>query len=259
VVEPFRAEDLDFVANYASGLATPAEPGEPMSDAQNAYEALARSNFGMTFHGGATPSSGSPFAYDAYGVIPRVPTKNVFEPLLTLTLNVPEDWPLADFRQRVLEIAGCLRLSWGNAGLVFAGIPEAAHELYWATVYGHARRYPGYDIWAYVPYMEEVHERLRSVSWLTFLGPELAARLATDVATKRVTLEQMPWGVVLQAGDAPQAGDLNRLDLPAPYVEADGLVRAARLRSGIRFMNPFDDKATEKWLNRFEQLLPNGR
>ena len=60
--------------------------------------------------------------------------------------------------------------------------------------------------------------------------------------------------IVLQAGDAPEPGDVNRLDVPMSYRRADQMVRPVRARAG-NFSMPWDERTTEEWLTRFELIV----
>jgi hypothetical protein len=104
------------------------------------------------------------------------------------------------------------------------------------------------------------HDEIRTVSWLTFLGPAFVERLAQKTGAKlerRGQVEVFPLGdaVVLRAGARPDPGDQNRLRLPPAYVQADEMVRPLRARSGVDFMPPWSPADTEKWLQRFEKRI----
>ena len=73
-----------------------------------------------------------------------------------------------------------------------------------------------------------------------------ASRLSTQAASGD--------GVVIQAGGAPERGDVNRRQVPPAYREVDALVRPLRAASGVDlpFFAPWDEGSIERWLRRFE-------
>ncbi len=172
-----------------------------------------------------------------------------------IRLTVPTSWPFEDFRQRVVDIASKLRLRWASAGYTYSGIEDFFPEEYWKAVSGHCYRYPGSDVGAYSPFMLQLYDKIRSVNWLTFLGAALTTEVTIPPAHGLVQISKSEHGTLLTAGGEPQRGDLNRLIVPPAYVDADAIVRAVRLASGIEFMDPFDETSTARWLRRFELRL----
>jgi len=108
--------------------------------------------------------------------------------------------------------------------------------------------------------MTEWHLMIRSVNWLTFLGPafvsELAKRKALLASNDLVTVSKAgDNNLVLQAGPMPQEGDINRLQVPAAYRRADEMVRPMRARQDIDFYEPWTEATTKAWLRRFERRI----
>lgn len=252
--EPFRPEDLDYVTLYPEHLEVPKSypVGTQEHVNEQLVERLKHTDFGMFCHGGQSKSHASPFAYRFYSEICWLADSDVFPTCPVLRLSVPMDWPLDDFYARATTIAGKLRLRWGNAGLSYSGNAidfwNDVHE----GIYQHARRYPGYDPAFYVGFMEEWFRELRTVSWLTWLGPEFRAMVGPLESDSQVRVQDLGDSLLLQAGSAPLAGDANRRDIPKAYARADQMVRAVRAKQDKNFLHPWSERLTERWLRRFE-------
>jgi len=123
-------------------------------------------------------------------------------------------------------------------------------------IHAHARRHPGFDVTCELDPLWD--HRLRTVSWLTFVGPTLPGIDAQSPALRQlrgVTVIDTPTSLVLQAGDAPSAGDLNRLVVPEAYSSVDHALRAARASEGGSFPSPWRRDTVEAWLRRFERSV----
>jgi hypothetical protein len=259
-LERFRPDDLDFVTLHPSQLQTPAQYEDP---AQHEMEMLIEMNLhnelGMFCHSGKEGREGAPYSYRFYSRIRWMPPDPAYQPCATMRITVPVGWPLDDFRRRVCDIASKLRLRWGCAGYTYSGYAIDFYEEVNAGIYAHARRHVGYDTGFYVPHMAEWHLWLRSVNWLTFLGPsfvgELAKRKVLLASNDLVQVTGAGDNLVLQAGLAPQEGDINRLDVPRAYRRLDEMVRPLRASSDIDFYEPWTEQTTESWLRRFERRI----
>ncbi len=257
-VEPFRAEDLDYMAEYPETLAFEAEGG-PSDDAFLAAGLIAaarRHDFGLACHAGRHPFDASPTTFRFWAEVPGFGPAPRLRTRATLKLSVPVDAPLDDFRARTTEIASSLRLRWGAAGLGYSGNEVQWYKQSDAAIHAHARRHPGYDVGLYVAHGAEFHEWIRTVNWLTFLGPALLARLAAPPRpTRLVAVEAAGDATLLVAGACPEGGDVNRVRWPAAYLEADQIVRPVRAREGVSFYEAWTEATTGEWLRRFEKRL----
>ncbi len=176
-----------------------------------------------------------------------------------LDLTVPPAWPIDDFKGRVLAIASLLRLRWATAGLTYA--TWLAYEVVEGpkTVYAHARRHPGFDV-GYSAILPRWQDQVRTANWLTVLGPDLhgkaerywGERFATE---GYVVVSKLGDNGVIQAGEKPEGGDINRLDVPKAYVQADAMLRGIMPNSSteITFPGPWDASSIGEWLNRFRK------
>jgi hypothetical protein len=261
-IEPYRPEDLEYLAAHPSSLKIPeTRSTDPATvDLHRAMYALERANFALAFHGGERMNDASPYSYRYYSDTPSWDDRRKLAPSSMLRITVPITWPLEDFSARICAVAARLRLRWGAAGLTYSGWEIRNYNDTRQAIYAHARRYPGFDVGMYATLVKEWHEAIRTVSWLTFLGPAFAERLAERSGARiesrgDVEVFAQSGAIVLRAGTRPDAGDQNRLRLPVAYVHADEMVRPVRARGGIDFMPPWSEAETEKWLCRFEKRI----
>lgn len=254
-VEPFAGDDLELVSAYPGGLVDAERNADPR--AQRGASALAAAEidrFGVHCHGGLERNVASPTSLRFYATAGAAGDDHLFPTRAMLAVTVPQSCDLGEFQDHALALASMLRLRWGAAGLSY-GAWE--HDRYGETrdaIYAHARRYPGYDVGQHATLMDTWHERVRTVSWLTFLGPALRARLGEGalVADDEVLLARVGDAVALRAGGRPEAGDANRRWVPPAYARVDRMIRPVRARSDVHFFAPWSERTTEAWLSRFE-------
>lgn len=260
-VEPYRDDDLEFVSAYPTELRVPmTHAGDPDVHADEVLVAMdAHTEFGMFCHGGAEHNFASPYSYRFWSEICWMPRGEIFETCPVLRITVPLTWPKDDFREKVTAIASKLRLRWGVAGHTYSGYAIDFWSEVHNAIHAHARRFSGYDPAFYVSFMRRWFHELRTVSWLTMLGPAFVADLRAKnkvlESNRLVTVSQLGENVLLQAGDKPEEGDRNRLDLPKAYQRADEMVRPKRARSTVDFLEPWSEASTEEWLCRFEKRV----
>jgi hypothetical protein len=258
-IDPCRPRDLDYIAGYPSTLATPAvdAPDEARRMAHR-LAAAEHDEFAVFTHGARRRNEASPYSYRFFAEV-AVPER--VEPRFTtysyLRFTVPRSCPLADFHARVVAIASTLRVRWGAAGLTYSGWELGNRQAYDQAVFVHARRFAGFDVGFYETRMDRLHHELRTVSWLTFVGPALLDRLVavglTPSSRGLLRVDALGDLTLLTAGGRPEEGDLNRLALPIAYLEADEAVRAIRAREGVDFHEPWSETTTAAWLTRFER------
>ncbi|WP_343641949.1 type VI immunity family protein [Roseateles sp.] len=151
----------------------------------------------------------------------------------------------------------------GSAGFAIIVCPGMGQNSVYALQL--MTRFPGFDFPTAVDFtleVDDVHDRIKSVNWLTALGDELVAQLG-GLATMREALEPActvhayDGGVVIQAGPTPRLGDTHADDIPAEYRLAARFTRPVRFEDydeGL-FRVPKDlDKRAEtlKWIRRFD-------
>lgn len=258
-IPPFRPTDLDFISGYCRTLELPSDPKE-RSVASDLH--FGRIDYSVHCGGGAKNSQPSPYSYQFWASLldeEPGPRLNVCS---MLALTVPDTWPHEDFRARVTEIASALRLRWGAAGLTYSTWDYVTYGDWFEdkSIYAHARRFHGYDVPAYLLHTARLHDAIRSVNWLTFVGPALADRLRAEGKTLEsagpLSVSKAGDAVLIRAGDRPERGDINRLQVPPAYVAADALVRPVRAsgtpaESLLYFGQPWTASEASDWLQRF--------
>ncbi|MFO0761958.1 MAG: DUF3396 domain-containing protein [Byssovorax sp.] len=261
-VEATRRAHLDYISSYAESLDVRAADDPSTQKLLNNLTKMGRNDHEVLCGGGDDPREASPFSLHFWSEIGGVsPTDLRLPAYPVLSFTVPDAWPLDDFYQRTTAIAAELRLRWGAAGYTYAGFGLHAHNEPEQRRYAHARRYPGYDVAQYVRMVQPFYARIRTVSWLTFLGASMVEQLqkAGQVMAPVGGVDVRPHGdgVLLRAGGAPERGDVNRLNFPAAYRAADALVRPLRAADGrgMTFLGPWDEASITEWLRRFEHRV----
>lgn len=107
-------------------------------------------------------------------------------------------------------------------------------------------------------------ERIKNIGWLTLIGSNLLEKIGgikhlQDTASTRLILMDTAHGVVIQAGEKPILGDVNRLEDMGALIDAYNLVGS--LQAGIEDLfapfrlegNADEVDATQRWLFRFAQ------
>jgi hypothetical protein len=257
-VRAFRPDDFDLVASVPGQLAIEDLASHTTARAKQGAAMMAAAKidrFGIACHGGGERNEASPFSFRFY--MTASPPAAEGEPLVTramLALTVPESWPLEDFVTRTTAIASDLRLRWGAAGLAYGAWEFDRYGDTRDAIHAHARRHPGYDVGQHATLMNAFHDRVRTTSFLTFVGPALAATPGVALASDElVTASKAGDAICLRAGERPLRGDVNRNDVPAAYVRADRKIKPIRASDGIHFMAPWTESTTHDWLVRFER------
>ncbi|WP_437943170.1 type VI immunity family protein [Sorangium sp. So ce281] len=261
-ITPFRPVDFEYMSTYCEDLEVPQAADPESQIVTSNLIKLGREDYGVMLKGGRTKVDASPWSFAFWAEIPEVDEGTVLRPLGVVSLTVPTSVPLADFAARVHELAGVLRFRWATAGLGYSTWNVQDWEASSNALYAHARRFPGFDVGYYHRNLEAFLDRIRTVNWLTYLGPRLTdalRRSGRSLSSSRLVgvAAAGAGGVVLRAGDRPEPGDVNRLSFPRSYVEADAMVRPIRASdpAGIAFLGPWDEAGIAAWLTRFEKRV----
>lgn len=255
-MEKASRRDLDFISGHALRLReAPKMGGSEEADIvySNLWK-LSRTDFYVMCTGGEKQAHASPYSMRFWSEIPEVRVGEDYEAMSFLQVTVPLSHPIADFHERATALAATLRLMWGNAGHGYATWEPVEQYAQRRKMYAHARRFLGYDT-GYSIRMAPFHDRIRTVSFLTFVGdPLLEAMGGVPTAPLGAPLDvaRMAGGVRVRAGNAPDAGDRNRIGYPAAYMAADKLLRNARADEAF-FGWPWTEKTTQEWLSRLDR------
>lgn len=208
----------------------------------------------------------TPMAVSAGAVWNREPAA-----LSSLTAYVPADWMTGDPTTAVDLVAGLasdLGAIQGSAGLGLArDFSSPPYSMYDDRAFPFLKRFPGLDysdtpMFALATLDAPPAPRLRSVNWLTLLGPGHVEALGGPEALQSLEAEVVgagPAGAVLvRSGARPGIGDLNE----GRGVETYGPI--ARLTAPLRFEgytskglfrvpSPLDEvEETLAWVRRFD-------
>jgi hypothetical protein len=118
------------------------------------------------------------------------------------------------------------------------------------------RRHPGLGHGNNFAVYDRALHGIAHASWLTLLGPELvkrkggAAAIATALGPD-ITVHALGGGVCIQAGPAPQLGDVNRGDNLPLYRRVGSFLKDVRTTAPPRALDGLEDD-TEDWFARFD-------
>jgi hypothetical protein len=254
MVTPYRADDLGHMTAMPARVEMPLlEAEEDLTDIE--IRMAAPESFVLTCQGAPHWSSASPYGFVfAVDVHDGKPTDEYYPTRPAIRVTVPIDTPLEEFRLRVCGLAALLRVRWGNAGYSYSGYELSNYLPARDAIYRHSRRHVGFDVGFYATFLDAWHDSVRTVNWLTFVGPDLAARLAIPDAVPTIEISTIGDVKVLQATETPQAFDINRLTDPKGYGLVDRLIRPARAEEDVHFLAPWSSSTTTAWLRRFAAL-----
>lgn len=260
--EPFQRSHLDYVSGLAGNLTiSDTHPSLPADARRMARELTKKLRGGVAIRtgGGEEIEAASPFSCCFRACFRD--NDNVEDPVIAcravLHLAVEEQWPIDDFRRRMREIASLLPVQWGTAGYTYAWWDYQDITATRNAIFPHARRHWGYDIGQAIAAFDPFYERLHTVNWLTFLGTDLAAGASLpDNLPQPISSENLASCLLLQAGEAPGRGDVNRFDTLPAYQRLDALLRSLRWTTAGEFAvfgRGWTKQTLEEWLNRFER------
>ncbi|MGH9350079.1 MAG: type VI immunity family protein [Vicinamibacterales bacterium] len=145
-----------------------------------------------------------------------------------------------------------LALNWNHLGDHGTPAKEAMNAL--------ASRYPGLDISHPFSTKYIASKGFKAVNWLTFLSMDYVERLGGLSALRKafdkdVVVHEQKHGVAIQAGPAPELGDVNRRKTLPVYHQVGRVLAPIRAKDHPPIFGPEgiqDKEVTEKWLSRFD-------
>jgi len=149
----------------------------------------------------------------------------------------------------------------GMAGLSFE-CSKYELETSQTHAWGLSMRHPGININRIVNDSMAVHtDAIKGVNWLTALSSEMVAGVGgaaklRKALSREIEFIEVPHGIILQAGPAPAAGDLNRGDkLPlyrSVFQPLAPLVKVSAERTPSFNLSTDYEERTTQWFLRFE-------
>lgn len=181
-----------------------------------------------------------------------------------VSLYLPAEWAEQDpenVASLCSDLAGTFEFCSGLGGFGLClgeveGRTVAKRELYAIGLH-----HPGIDLESVLS--NGLGQGIKGVNWLTFLHPTFVERwggrqkLGQALKLPEVKIVDLPSGIMIQAGNAPEIGDTNR-GLTCPTYHAVGKVLSTiRDRSYPAFIGDerglhVSDERTQEWLARFD-------
>jgi hypothetical protein len=163
---------------------------------------------------------------------------------------------LARFAGDLLDILTCVS---GNAGFFFQGQPRGAlGRRSFDQIYAWARRYWGPEVSDLDVTVSHALSGYKTVNWLTLIGPSLRLRepdAITRAQASAYAFSVRNGGILLQASEAPELGDVNRWQRLPGYEQIAQALEPLQVQdhgsfgpsSGSRWTRD----TTNAWLRRF--------
>ncbi|HSN96946.1 MAG TPA: type VI immunity family protein [Candidatus Nanopelagicales bacterium] len=224
-------------------------------------------SFSVIFHGADHERGASPYSFEAYGAQRQPYTEYGF-----LRLSLPLGFG-DSLRDTLLSVCRTLKPASGYAGIGIIESPDnAISSEYEPIVYEWAQRFPGleadYPVSHSLWLPEGRHgecEGIKGVNWLTALHDRFLRELggvdkvASDLAVldPGFSVHEYGGGAIIQAGQHPMLGDVERDIWPTQYVKLAKYLLPVRVTTHNAFQHDgpgerFDNERSEAWLRRFD-------
>ena len=188
----------------------------------------------------------------------------------SISMYLPASWPeqVGYERYRALIQSWCKKLkpAYGTAGfsILFNEGRQGLEDRLLA--FPLAKRFPGLDIpehsrW-YVRINRLRKRAIRTINWLTFIDDGFVAELGGQDKLAAQLGASCPvfaydGGIIIQAGERPELGDVNRGLVPQAYQRVSQALRPIRFEEHARPLidapQPLDSlEETLKWIRRFD-------
>ncbi|MBN1931344.1 MAG: DUF3396 domain-containing protein [Desulfobacterales bacterium] len=162
------------------------------------------------------------------------------EPLLILTKNLVQKIPFGT----------------GTAGYALIADTVNANAEVTKRLISLTRRYSGFDIPDRLGSVHYEKDGIKCINWLTLLDNnyyQVLRKKAIELTNQndRVVIHNLEQGVIIQAGNKPEFGDINKGELLKSYHDVGKIVKSIRIKE-YRVLFETEDETLE-WLSRFDQ------
>ena len=262
-----RVQRLKSIASLAQGEnridITP--PNTPLEFGLFSHPADETAGEGETYQGGV-----GHFGFQASCVAPDAPGDLMPVDISSLSLFISAGWVEAQGHDRFLDLTKkwCTWLMplHGVAGLSLIYDLVYVSSAAQMEAFPALRRFPGLHLGKDSEFVVEVqthdNKKLLTTNWLTVVSTEFADRLGgaaklSEAVGKRCPVHDYPAGVILQAGEVPQLGDVNRGIVLDEYRRVASAVKRLRFEDYAVGLFPVPQpldarEETLKWLARFD-------
>jgi hypothetical protein len=151
--------------------------------------------------------------------------------------------------------------SW--IGLGYRFVPVSMHSARFdaatEVIRSRSRRFLAVDVGDLFGFHSSVWQhQVRAPLWTMVLSSRILQRLggmsgARVQCDASLRCEGLGDSLLIQAGDVPLLGDVNRREDLLPYVMLDRLLMPVRPDGGVLLLPPWDEAAATEWIQRFQQ------
>jgi hypothetical protein len=165
------------------------------------------------------------------------------------------------------DLVSELKYASGHAGFAVNWNETGDYGIYAQQVMGVlAQRHPGLDLPDTTATLMALPNGFKRVNWLTLLNAEYCERLGGLAQLRaalgpRITVHELPDGVIIQAGPRPDIGDVNRGRWLPLYHQVGTVLEPLRARPHPGFLargqHLGDEDFTDDWLGHFDAWPPD--
>jgi hypothetical protein len=178
-----------------------------------------------------------------------------------ITIKLAPEFSAVSFASELIEGTRTMQFASGFAGfgLVYNDLDELASTAE-AELFGLGMRHPGLDLQSPNITSFAALSGIKCVNWLTFVGESLLTNTLPNLnegSFGEIVVRRQDHGWIVQAGQDPCIGDVNRRDICRAYRKAGQLLRSIRAKDHPDFILAEDlflssPERTNQWLSRFD-------
>ena len=220
-------------------------------------------SWATSWRSGRTPLEAGEFQFNVLAKDGTLPALNF------LQLVLPMHWldtRLGTFPRLALRFAEIMQPYHGYGGYGF-GEPSdlALRDAAQPDIHAMAQRFPGVEVDRPVRHLPYLAVGIKGVNWLTVLGQHWVAAIGGEAHLRSLLDERFLFhryddGLIIQAGPAPQLGDVNQYLWPDAYTALSRVLRPIRISKHGSFDNygehRFTAETTLEWLGRLDAGPP---